>query len=239
MLRQYLKVRQSLLFEMMRLEAPPHDRICTNCQTARGTYRCKDCFPRNFHCAMCCISAHSTQPFHRIQKFGDGCFEHSDLDNLGFLLDIRPHTDDCSLNHFPDDGIHTGSTSDDEEWQDDGGLEDETTKSFKFRQQHSDVDKIVVIASTGILKRSVKWCRCPNAPDKYIQLLRSSLFPATFTNPKTVFTFEVLDHFRLDALECNTSALNFMSKLTRRTNEIFPETVPVGINNQSPFHPTG
>jgi hypothetical protein len=106
-------------------------------------------------------------------------------------------------------------------------LLDDEQDSFQFGKQRSDLGKIVVVASTGIFERSVKWCTCPNAPEKHIQLLRSRLFPATFINPKTAFTFEVLDDFRLDALECNTSALNFMSKLTRRTNETFPGIVPV------------
>ena len=207
---------------MVRLEAPPLDRKCTHCGMSPGTYRCKDCFPQNFLCARCCISGHSTQPFHHIKKFVDGCFQHHDLDMLGLVLNIRPHTGGCHT-HGPPAAQHiSGNQSDDEEWEDDDDLSDND-----INPGYPDVNKIVVIASTGIFKRSVQWCKCPNAPERHIQLLRSRLFPATFKNPKTAFTFDVLDDFRLDALECNTSALNFMSKLARRTHPIFPGAAPV------------
>ena len=226
-LRQYLKIRQSLLFEMIRLEAPPADRMCTYCTSTAGTYRCKDCFPKNFSCARCCISDHVNKPFHGIQKFTNGHFEDCNLDKLGFVLDIRPHNHECFPHHSGDPRAHSEEASHVEgEWIDDDDIIDEDLHSFQFGSQRCDLGKIVVVASTGIFERSVKWCTCPNAPEKHIQLLRSRLFPATFIKPKTAFTFEVLDHFRLDALECNTSAHNFMTKLTRRTNEIYPGTVP-------------
>ena len=66
------------------------------------------------------------------------------------------------------------------------------------------------------------------SPDRFVELLlHAKLFPASFKNPKTAFTFEVLDHFQVDALECKTAAMNFMSKLWRMTNEAFPSRVPV------------
>ncbi|KAI6017499.1 hypothetical protein EDC04DRAFT_2870101 [Pisolithus marmoratus] len=46
-------------------------------------------------------------------------------------------------------------------------------------------------------------------------------------SPKTAFTFAVLDHFLIDALECKTSAMSFYQKLKRFTNNAFPERVPV------------
>ena len=87
---------------------------------------------------------------------------------------------------------------------------------------------LTIVWSTGIFTRSVQWCTCTKSPDQCVQLLlHAKLFPATFKNPKTVFTFEVLDHFWIDALECKTAAMNFMSKLGRITNEAFPSQVPV------------
>jgi CxC2 like cysteine cluster associated with KDZ transposases len=79
----------------------------------------------------------------------------------------------------------------------------------------------------------VTWCTCANSPEPYIQLLRASLFPASFVQPETVFTFDVLDHFRIDALECKTAAMNFMSKIVRISNEAFPSEVPVRIPIES------
>ncbi|KAG1848649.1 hypothetical protein F4604DRAFT_1687616 [Suillus subluteus] len=45
--------------------------------------------------------------------------------------------------------------------------------------------------------------------------------------PKTAFTFRVLDDFLLDNLECGTSAMNYYSKLRRMTSSMFPHLVPV------------
>ncbi|KAI6046731.1 hypothetical protein EDC04DRAFT_2982725 [Pisolithus marmoratus] len=56
-------------------------------------------------------------------------------------------------------------------------------------------------------------------PPNHIQ----RLFPASISKPKTAFTFTVLDHFLIDALECKTSAMSFYQKLKRFTNNAFPE----------------
>ncbi|KAG1732333.1 hypothetical protein EDB19DRAFT_1896758 [Suillus lakei] len=59
-----------------------------------------------------------------------------------------------------------------------------------------------------------------------MQLFQAGLFPASFTRPKTAFTFTVLDDFLLDNLECGTSAMNYYSKIRRLTSSIFPLMVP-------------
>ncbi|KAG1843030.1 hypothetical protein F4604DRAFT_1517518, partial [Suillus subluteus] len=55
----------------------------------------------------------------------------------------------------------------------------------------------------------------------------STMFPASTSRPRTAFTFDVLDHFLIDALECKTSAMSFFQKLRRLTNNAFPDSVPV------------
>ncbi|KAI6040015.1 hypothetical protein EDC04DRAFT_2602760 [Pisolithus marmoratus] len=52
---------------------------------------------------------------------------------------------------------------------------------------------------------------------------RQRLFPASISKTQTAFTFAVLDHFLIDALECKTSAMSFYQKLKRFTNNAFPE----------------
>jgi hypothetical protein len=53
------------------------------------------------------------------------------------------------------------------------------------------------------------------------------LFPASYKKPQTAFTFEVLDHFHIEAMECKTSAGSFYAKLKRFTSNAFPDTIPV------------
>jgi hypothetical protein len=86
-----------------------------------------------------------------------------------------------------------------------------------------------MVDSAGIFVHLVKWCRCNGASkqDKHLQLLRHRLFPSTTFKPQTAFTFNVLDEFLIDSLECKTSASSFYSKLRRLTNNAFPDTLPV------------
>ncbi|KAG1852098.1 hypothetical protein DFJ58DRAFT_716618 [Suillus subalutaceus] len=71
----------------------------------------------------------------------------------------------------------------------------------------------------------VKYCTCPGAPSADIQLFQMGLFPASFLEPKTAFSFDVLDDFLLDNLN-GTSAMNYYSKLRRMTTRVFPHLVP-------------
>ncbi|KAH9168198.1 hypothetical protein EDB89DRAFT_1836947, partial [Lactarius sanguifluus] len=84
---------------------------------------------------------------------------------------------------------------------------------------------ITVINRSGIHEIGVSWCCCPEAPKRDMQLMTAGLFPATFHNLKTVFTFQVLEDFHLDNLECKTTLSQFFSHLWRLTNDEFPNTV--------------
>lgn len=209
----------------MRHESPPSDQTCTICNSTPGTYRCRDCFGPHLLCSVCCVSSHSNSPFHRIQRYNGHYFERSDLHDLGLAIDLRYHTHECvSQNSHVD--MHS-------EYDSDLSNEDSVNDDDNIFLDHASVDwtpvksNLIIVSSTGIFKRQVLWCRCPNRSKPYVQLLRAKLFPASFKRPTTAFTFDVLDHFRIDALECKTAAMNFMSKLGRISNEAFPADVPV------------
>jgi len=87
---------------------------------------------------------------------------------------------------------------------------------------------ITVIDRFGVHEIGIRWCCCPNAPEHDMQLMAAELFPATFWNPKTAFTFRVLEEFHLDNLKCKTTPSQFSSYLRRLTSDEFPNTVPVG-----------
>ena len=48
---------------------------------------------------------------------------------------------------------------------------------------------IIIIDRSGVHEIGVRWCCCPNAPKRNMQLMVAGLFPATFQNPKMAFTF--------------------------------------------------
>ena len=89
--------------------------------------------------------------------------------------------------------------------------------------------QMTVVHTNGIFTHQVSWCCCPGADSKgwHFELLKERLFPARITKPKTAFSFQVLDHFLIDALECKTSAMSFYQKLKRITSNAFPEQLPV------------
>ena len=87
---------------------------------------------------------------------------------------------------------------------------------------------MTVIARSGIHEIGVNWCCCHEAPEHDMQLMMAGLFPATFRDPKTAFTFQVLSDFHLENLECKTTPGQFHSRLRRLTDDEFPNTVPVG-----------
>ncbi|KAG0697969.1 hypothetical protein DFH29DRAFT_878331 [Suillus ampliporus] len=115
-------------------------------------------------------------------------------------------------------------------WQDIGSMED------VFAQEEGDtindtqlgVSNLVIVHSTGVYSHSVSWCQCPGAEKaRHLHLMKARLFPASIARPRSAFTFDVLDNFLIDALECKTSAMSFYQKLRRFTNNAFPDTIPV------------
>ena len=86
---------------------------------------------------------------------------------------------------------------------------------------------VMVIDSVGIFEMEVLFCACSDKKPMHKQLLRTSLFPATFKQIETVFSFRVLDNFLVDNLECKTTAQQYFSKLQSMTSSMFPDNVPV------------
>ncbi|KAG1731781.1 hypothetical protein EDB19DRAFT_1896895 [Suillus lakei] len=83
-----------------------------------------------------------------------------------------------------------------------------------------------IVDKSGINTHKINYCRCANVPTTDVQLCQMGLFLVSFTQPKTAFTFDVLDDFLLDNLECGTSAMNYYNKLRRMTTSVFPHLVP-------------
>jgi len=92
-------------------------------------------------------------------------------------------------------------------------------------------DTLVIAHSNGVFNHHIQWCACPGSAPHHIQLLRHGLFSASVIRPKTAFTFDVLDHFYMDAMECKTAGLSFFQKLRRFTNNAAPASVPVGLHH--------
>jgi hypothetical protein len=106
-------------------------------------------------------------------------------------------------------------------------MDSSENNSRRTRTAKSGNPLITVVNQTGVFNMEVLFCVCPNAGTRDEQLLQSGLFPSSFKQIETAFTFSVLDDFLADNLECKTTAQQYYSKLQSITNRMFPHIVPV------------
>jgi len=97
------------------------------------------------------------------------------------------------------------------------------------RKSPSGNPLLTVVNATGICDMEILPCICDNRPPRHEQLLQAGLFPSSFEEPETAFTFMVLDDYLIENLECKTTGQQYYSKLQSLTNRMFPHHVPVCI----------
>ncbi|KAF9487464.1 hypothetical protein BDN71DRAFT_1513940 [Pleurotus eryngii] len=68
-------------------------------------------------------------------------------------------------------------------------------------------------------------CGCGGLQERIAGAVQMRLMPASFTIFKTMFTFDVLEDFRLANLECKTSAYQYYQLLWRKTEPLTPQVV--------------
>jgi hypothetical protein len=181
--------------------------LCQVCNQNDFKFRCCDCFHRPLTCTSCCAEGHMHVPFHAVEVWNGSCFLPSNLLHTGLITHLGHGGSWCPMNNMG------GKSPDDD-------VESDT----------SGTSVLQIIHSNGICQRRIRYCKCPNAPPHHIQLLQHQLFPASYQKPQTAFTFDVLDHFHIQAMECKTPAGAFYSKLKRLTCNAFPDTIPVSIS---------
>jgi CxC2 like cysteine cluster associated with KDZ transposases len=196
-------------------------RVCTICKVHVGNLRCVDCTGSGLLCQSCCLTGHKNLPFHHLEKWSGRFFESTSLTVQGFVMHLGHGGDPC--NH-PDLNFPSASVTSTEEHP---GFD-----NFKSGRTSESPDRIIIIDVLGVHTMMVSWCHCAPQIDKHIQLLRAKLFPTTLKRPSSAFTFQVLDYFHIDSVECKTSAMTFYSKLRRLTDYISPEGVPVCSTNR-------
>ncbi|KAG1850364.1 hypothetical protein DFJ58DRAFT_842440 [Suillus subalutaceus] len=184
--------------------------ICETCQSAEAIFNCLTFTGDHSWCQPCLITPHQSLPFHKIQSWNNMCFQDVTLADQGFIWYLGHGGEPC-----PSIGASTIY-----------GHQDERVDNIETGPLPHYTTPVTMVHSSGVFTHNVLWCQCSGSNPQHLQLLRAGLFPASSTRPKTVFTFEVLVHFLIDALECKTSARSFFEKLTRLTNNAFPGTVP-------------
>jgi hypothetical protein len=218
--------RHQYLTELLRLEAAPDNRNCVSCNDVAGLYRCIDCgLAQPLFCEECCLKTHKTSPFHWIQRWTGNFFAAGSLDDLGLVIHMGHDGTPCPLYDTYRSAPDCADIPTHQGMDEPNGLLLGT--SWSSHKQHPQAQYLLCVDVTGVHRRQVKWCLCPNAPEHHVQLFRMHLFSASHQRPSTAFTFNVLDLFYVEAMECKTSAFNFFNKLQRLTNNAFPSLVPV------------
>lgn len=245
-MRDWLTDRPLFLQKLLEAEAPRSDGKCSKCKRANGSWRCKDCYGNPTYCQPCLQDQHILDPFHRVEVWSGTHFQRTALHKadiclqLGHQGDLCPYysrsIDEPNPFHPPHYDDQRGDADD---VVDDTPAEEATREAESAGLEFDDLDTpkgvdvdgspwITIIHTTGVHFLKAKFCQCPNSAPRRVQMLEASLYPATKRRPRTVFTFQVLDDFYLENLECKTPARNFYSKIRRLTSNVFPHVVPVG-----------
>lgn len=95
---------------------------------------------------------------------------------------------------------------------------------------HNWTQPIIVFYTNSMHQVSVSFCECSKPEGGYlfgIQLLRASLFPTTIAQPRTAFTFEVLESFHHLTLQGKTTAWDSYNAILHTTDNTGLNAPPV------------
>jgi len=82
---------------------------------------------------------------------------------------------------------------------------------------------LTVVDVSGVHHMWVRWCKLPKClATSRSHLLQIGLFPVSYKNTKSTFTFRVLDDARMSNLECKSSTYQYYQKLCHATSLMSP-----------------
>jgi hypothetical protein len=234
--------KKSMYLQALLLKEVPDSFNCRLCDIA-GTWRCRDCLLNPVFCTDCCRASHASHPFHRIEHWIGSYFEPAWLFQVGLILHLGHDGQPCSsyfnasapevVTH--EAGLYVDDSDDVTEGDDTINIVKELKRltglynlGSKVFSPPADCRELTVIDVSGVHHMWVKWCNCPNSRElQEKHLLQVGLFPASYKNIRSVFTFKVLEDARMSNLECKSSAYQYYQKLRRATSPLFPNAVEV------------
>ncbi|KAH8994378.1 hypothetical protein EDB86DRAFT_2805115 [Lactarius hatsudake] len=221
-MKQWIGLRNRYLHILLEMEAQGRSDKCSKC-TKKPEIRCPDCFGSLSFCKECCLDAHRNSPFHRPLLWNTTHYTPVTLHSLGFALYIGHGGAPCpqtpegpSTNLEISDGLFNSL---------DMYLESNENDASRVRTADSGNPLFTVVDRSGVFDMEIVFCVCSGMDNMGEQLLRAGLFPSTFKQIETLFTFSVLEDFITDNLECKTTAQQYYSKLQSMTSKMFPNKV--------------
>jgi hypothetical protein len=235
-LEKFKKRRRAHLARLLQNEAPPSGLLCLSCNVRQCSWKCLDCVGESFLCTACGRSRHRWLPFHRVEHWMGTHFQPAWLCQLGVEIHLGHQGKPCPT--ITDQEHHEGGAFAElagnpelDDWEDEEDEEEDTELGVgSGLPQLTGNNVCLIVDKSGVHRLRVHPCRCTGCPPLDLQYLDMGMFPSSLRKVQTAFTFQVLDDFRMDNLECKTSALKYYNKLRRLTSNVYPESIPV-----SPF----
>ena len=234
-----------ILRELVSLEVSTHAGLpCPLCDSAIGIVRCSICDVNRLYCATCIVQKHGEHPFHRLEIWRQLRFVPISLSTLGYTYYLGHDGDRCPDMDTVDRHRVRKSKSPTKEPPASQAPRREVRESsilsdVTLLDDEDPIEKVpdghlIQVAHTnGFHDLYVGYCGCVGAPDRFTQLLRARIFPGSVSQPRTAYTFAVLNLWHKSALEATINAYDFNKILCCLTDEDFP--VEVKVNSTPPF----
>lgn len=102
---------------------------------------------------------------------------------------------------------------------------------------NDEMGTVMTVADvTGIHTMRMFSCKCrghgEDAEPVIEQLLRARFWPATFTNPRSIYTFRLMDHWHLDVMQGKKPVYDYWLSLQRRTKVVAKDLVSTSCDSQ-------
>ena len=85
---------------------------------------------------------------------------------------------------------------------------------------------MTAIHANGIGQLAVQFCACESKSEAS-QLIQAGLWPASWTQPRTVYDIRLMEHFRLLSVIAHTNAYDFFNLLAWKTDPLLPPSTKV------------
>jgi CxC2 like cysteine cluster associated with KDZ transposases len=207
---QVLTILPDIQARILATFSHPHlGRPCA-CGVA-ASYRCVECFNAPLWCRVCIVREHRYNPFHHIERWDGQMFVRDTLTmQRPFDKTKFPVEDVSNLHLLMQTHLAEGSCP-------------------HRRPLDPEIAEFTIADQNGFHTRWLEFCQClrPQDHKRWQQLLGVRLFPASFEQPQTAFTFTVMKQFHVHSLASKNSAYDYVKALCQLSNNSAPETVTV------------
>ena len=98
---------------------------------------------------------------------------------------------------------------------------------------------MTVVHNRGVHDVHVRFCACRKLgespiPD-FVQLILVGIWPASWKEPRSAFTFDVMEGFHILSVQAHTNVYDFCKYLAMLTDDVFPDDIAVRFLLSSPY----